>query len=46
MYVYNYNCILTTEMKNRSCKEMIQDLTELTRDLKIHGTTMITLYGQ
>ena len=38
MYVYNCNAILTIAMKNRSDKEMIQALTDLTEDLKICGT--------
>ena len=36
MYVYDCNTILTTEMKNRSDKEMIRDFTELTEYLKSH----------
>ena len=35
MYVYDCNATLTTAMKNRSDKEMIQAFTELTEDLKI-----------
>ena len=34
MYVYNCNSILTTEMNNRSDKEIIRAFTELTTDLK------------
>ena len=34
MYVYNCNAILTTETKNRSDKEIIWALKELTTDLK------------
>ena len=37
MYVYDYNCILTTSMKNRSDKDMIISFTSLTEDLKIRG---------
>ena len=37
MYVYDCNYILTTSMKNRSDKEIIQPFTELTEDFKIHG---------
>ena len=36
MYVYGCNAILKTVIKNKSDKEMIQDFTELTKDLKIH----------
>ena len=34
MHVYHCNAILTTEMKNRSNKKMIQAFKELTEDLK------------
>ena len=34
MYVYNCNSILTTEMNNKSDKEIIRAFTELTTDLK------------
>ena len=34
MYVYDCNDILTTEMKNRSYKDMIRDFKYLTEDLK------------
>ena len=37
MYVYDCNTILTTSMKNRIDKEMIQAFTELTEDLKRCG---------
>ena len=37
MYIYAYNFILTTAMKNISDKEMIQVFTELTKSLKIRG---------
>ena len=37
MYVYYCNSILTTAIKNRSDKEIIQAFTELTIDLKSHG---------
>ena len=37
MYVYDCNTILTTEMKNRSDKEIIRDFTSLTEYLKIRG---------
>ena len=36
MYVYNWNAILTTSIKNRSNKEMIQTFTEITEDLRSH----------
>ena len=35
MYVYDFNAILTTEMKNRSNKYMIRVFKSLTEDLKI-----------
>ena len=34
MYVYDYNAILTTAMKNRRNKEIIRTFTELIEDLK------------
>ena len=37
MYVYDYNEVLTTGMKNRSEKDMIRDFTSLNKDLKIRG---------
>ena len=37
MYVYNCNAILTTEMNNRSDKEMIWAFTELTTYFKSQG---------
>ena len=37
MYVYDYNTILTIEMKNRSDKDMIRSFTSLTKDLKSRG---------
>ena len=37
MYVYDWNAILTTSMKNRSDKEMIRSFTELTEDFKRRG---------
>ena len=37
MYVYDYNAILMTAMKNISDKEIIQALKKLTEDVKIHG---------
>ena len=37
MYVYDFNVILTTTMKNRSNKEIIWVFTELTKDLKSRG---------
>ena len=36
-YVYDFNTILTTEMKNKSDKEMIRAFTELPKDFKIRG---------
>ena len=37
MYVYYFNSILTTSMKNRSDKEIILDFTSLTEYLKSGG---------
>ena len=37
MYVYEFNAILTTSMKNKSDKEMIRYFTSLTEDLKVRG---------
>ena len=37
MYVYDFKCILTTAMKNRSDKEIIQGFTYLTGYLKRCG---------
>ena len=37
MYVYGFNAILATAMKNRRDKEMIWAFIQITTDLKIHG---------
>ena len=37
MYVYDFNAILTTAMKNRSDKCMILAFIELTEDVKSRG---------
>ena len=37
MYVYDYNAILTTAMKNRSNKLMIKSFKDLTEALKKRG---------
>ena len=37
MYVYNCNTILTTAINNIGDKDMIQDFTDLTEDLKSCG---------
>ena len=37
MYVYDFNAILTTEMKNRSDNDTIRAFKSLTEDLQIQG---------
>ena len=37
MYVYDYNVILITAIKNRSYKDRIINFTYLTEDLKVQG---------